>query len=111
MKRICNVCGVEHDADDMVKDPRSMMGVRPLCKPCKNKQQVQQRKATRNAAARAAAAAAKALAAQLAEEEKAKAVPFIARARTFQKPGLWDGKQEPVFVRNDGHKHILSRGV
>lgn len=108
MKRICNVCGLL--TDKLVRCKASVGGLRPLCKDCKNKQQIEQRKSDRHKAAMAARAEMAARQAQIAEEERTKALPFIARPRTFQGDRNWDGNLGPVYVRNDGHKHIPSRG-
>ena len=36
---------------------------------------------------------------------------LVAQPRTFVKPEVWDGKHEPMFIRNEGLKHIPSRGL
>ena len=109
MKRVCNVCGLL--TDKLVRCKASVGGLRPLCKDCKNKQQIEQRQSARAKAAKAARAELVARQAQIAEEEKAKSLPFVARARTFQGDRNWDGNLGTAYVRNDGHKHIPSVGV
>lgn len=57
---------------------------------------------------------AKALAERAAREADAmKPIPNVAMPRTFShiKDAPWDGKLEPMYVRNSGNKHIPSRGL
>ena len=108
MKRICNVCTTL--TDKLVKCKDSAGGVRPMCKDCFNKEQKNRRKAERYKLAAQARAETLARQAQIAEEERTKALPFMARPRTFTREGRWDGKLEPTYYRNDGLKSIPSRG-
>jgi len=109
VKRICNVCN--ELTDKLVKSKDSTDGVRSLCKDCFNKEQKNRRKAERYKQAAQSRAETLARQAQIAEEERTKALPFIARPRTFVREGKWDGSMGPVYYRNDGLKHIQSRGV
>lgn len=108
--KVCKICGVEHPADKLVTDTKALDGRRALCKACKCKDQTLRNERKRAAAAQARADA-KVLQAELAAEEAAKAQPYIAKARTFVRVGTWDGQGEVAYYRNEGNKHIPSRGV
>lgn len=110
--RKCNHCGKVKPFSELVADTMSKGGYRPLCKPCKNKQQSKQRiaaeyrdkqKALQEAAKRAE------------QEEKAlrerEALPFIAKPRTYNTMTSVYVPDTREFYRNNGHKHIPSRGV
>lgn len=88
----CNVCGEVKSFDLMCKEKTYPDGVRPLCKECRSVKQ-------REIRARVVPPAPKV-------EDQSKAAP-----RTFEfKPWVVDDSRN-YYYRNDGLKHIKSRGV
>lgn len=113
--RKCNVCGKEKPLHDLVKDANLKHRYRPLCKKCKNNQQVNQRKAReRREKQRQLEEAAQRLIAQDEREAITNAQEgdtLIALPRTYNKMSTVYVPDTRMFYRNNGNKHIPSRGV
>ena len=98
----CTQCGGVFEYKFLVAGRTYEGGVRPLCKPCRQVQQARER-------------ARKALRVReivKLEIETRRARVDLALPRTFShiKDAPWDGRLEPMYVRNAGNKHIPSRG-
>lgn len=111
----CNVCGKEKPLGDLVVDSHTRNKYRPLCKMCKNKQQRKQREAReRREKQRQLEEAAQRLIAQDEREAITNAQEgdtLIASPRTYNKMNTVYVPDTRMFYRNNGNKHIPSRGV
>lgn len=102
--KVCTVCGGTFEYKFLVPGHTSPNGVRTLCKPCRAVQQAAERKRK--------AERIKALVKAEAEVRKLK--PDLVPPRTFnylKSKETWSGFKEPQYVRNNGNKHIPSKGV
>lgn len=101
--KVCKKCGGTFEYKYLIADKKSKDGVRAICKPCKAIKQVDQR---RRRAKREVIIA-------KVEIEDRKVRDDLVPPRTFNhlKDAPWDGKLEPVYIRNCGLKHIPSRGM
>lgn len=100
--KTCRRCGTQYPATNkyFAFNKQSADGLYYYCKPCKNRENVA-RLADRAEQARQLAAAAK--------ERKESLTP----PRTFnhlKNPECWTGHTERQYIRNEGLKHIPSRG-
>lgn len=102
----CTTCGVTKPLTDYNASIEGKYGVRSQCRDC-SREATRKSKAKRKEMDRRIAeleAAARAAVPELPKE--------VAAPRTFNtvKDAPWDGKLEPIYVRNGGNKHIQSRG-
>ncbi len=102
--KVCNECGGTFEYKFLVPGKTSQNGVRPLCKPCRSVQQAEERK-RRDKKLR-----------ELIKLEIAarKAKQDLVPPRTFnhiKDPATWTGHAERQYVRNNGNKHIPSKGT
>ena len=98
--RMCNKCNTLKTLDLLVPCRNSIMGVRPLCKVCKNAQQLADR-----------IARGKKQVEKVVEDRKAReADPAIAAPRTVT-AGYTRLLEPAPYYRNEGNKHIPSKGV
>lgn len=102
--KVCRVCGGTFEYKFLVTASDVKGGVRALCKPCRQKQNLAERK-------RRAERAKEMIQAELAvRKERVDLVP----PRTFnhiKDPATWTGWPERQYVRNNGNTHIPSKGT
>lgn len=99
----CTICGGTFEYKYLVTSSEYKGGVRPLCKPCKSVKQTAERR-RRDKVVRDMVKA---------ELAQRKAREDLVPPRTFNyvKAEPWDGKQEAIYIRNNGNKHIPSKGM
>lgn len=100
----CRECGGVFTYDLLIGNRNSASGVRNVCKGCAT--------IVKNKAAKAQREEQK----RLAEIERLRRLndPATAKPRTFshlKDKATWDGWTERQYIRNDGNKHIQSKGV
>lgn len=83
---------------------KAKKGLHPRCKSCRREDNAQQR------ASRAEREKKQAELEKLSRTEEALNAKGVALPRTFT-PQKWDGVIQQGYVRNDGNKHIKSRGL
>lgn len=95
--KICLHCKTPIDPDNRIYDnPANRDSYRSVCRPCKNKMQIKQREARKQRDA----------AASVPDSRLPDAVP----PRQHIGVGTYSTADEKTFYRNDGLKHIRSRG-
>jgi hypothetical protein len=101
--KVCISCGGTFEYKFLVQGSNYEGGVRPLCKPCRRGIQTAERR-RREQAVRDMAKA---------QAEVRKNTQDLVPPRTFNylKAEPWDGKQEAIYIRNNGNKHIPSKGA
>lgn len=103
--KTCTACGQSKSFDSFSRSKEGAYGRHSVCKVCRNAEG-HRLKALREARERAQVEL---------EAELRKVTPRegVALPRTFShiKDEPWDGKLEPMYVRNSGNKHIPSRGL
>lgn len=102
--KTCTSCGKIKHVDEFCADRNGSNGTRPLCKPCKNKQQAKQR------AVRAMKAKQDALHTLSVREVEIRD-NNLTPPRTFLYHYDQPYRTEPSYVRNNGNKHIPSKGL
>ena len=97
----CNVCNETKAISLFALDSKNKLGYRPLCKDCRS---------VKNAAQRARRAA-QAVEQVLSDRDAREADTSIARPRTYTQNKTHWTPPAPEYVRNNGNKHIPSKGV
>lgn len=100
----CSRCGLEKPLTEFIQRSNVKSGYGAMCKPCKNDAQVAQRASSMERERLQAIEDAKAL---NAEDLVARGV-CLPRTFVFTETYVPDNR---VYYRNDGNKHIQSRGV
>lgn len=110
--KTCTTCGKELTLDCFPKlaaGKYGLHGTHAKCRPCMSEKSrlYKARKAERLRQQNALEELAKEI-----HKPKATSSGEVAKPRTYNtvKDAPWDGKLEPIYVRNSGNKHIQSRG-
>ena len=106
--RTCNRCGKTKPLHEFVTDPKYKHGHRPFCRVCKSKEQAKQRVAARLRDKQKALL--EAAARQEADSKAQKGESLIVPPRTYTNMAVPYVPDTQVYYRNNGNKHIPSRG-
>lgn len=97
----CNVCNETKALSMFAQSSSNKLGYRPLCKACRSIKNADQR--TRRAAL--------AVEKVLSDRDAREADTSIARPRTYTQNKTHWTPPDAGYIRNNGNKHIQSRGV
>lgn len=103
--KVCTKCKCELPESDFAPYKTGRGGLFPQCKPCKRAGHQAMREKVKERE-RKQAEFEKSIRTLAALEARGVALP-----RTIVSFEVWDGKLEEAYVRNDGLKHVKSRGV